>query len=400
MKKQFTRAAMVAAFAPVTVFAQTDLNISAVLDGYYQNEHIEGGLRSEGFNIGHNELVLSAPVDDNFYGKLTTIIASHEGDIELEVEEAFIQTTALPYGIGVRGGRFLSDIGYLNNQHLHSDTFAERPVVYRNLLGSHYYDDGIRVNWVAPTPFYVNVFTEAMSGSNLEADMGHEEHDDGHDDEHGHDTNISVYTVGLELGGDIGTDHSWQFGVSALNNELGVQHLEPPVPGAIPPVHDHDTEHDHAHGAAFGAERMYIVDATYKWAPNGNYKYQSLTLAAEYINGSDAYEEFTAPGDNTGWYVSAAYRFSGTWSVGAMYSEFDGYEFHEFDMDPSGQFEAEYDNVTVKETQLALTWHPSHFSNIRLYATRQQLTMDEQETTNVVGISFNTALGDHGAHAF
>ncbi len=391
MKKQFTRAAMVAAFTPVTVLAQTDLNISAVLDGYYQNEHIEGGLRSEGFNIGHNELVISAPVDDNFYGKLTTIIATHEGEIELEVEEAFIQTTALPYGIGIRGGRFLSDIGYLNNQHLHSDTFAERPVAYRNLLGSHFYDDGVRLNWVAPTPIFLNVFTEVLSGASLK--VGEDEHD-----EHGSD--IGVYTAGIEIGGDIATDHSWQFGASVLMNEYGQQHIEPVIGVAPDHDHDHDAHDEHAHGAAFGAETMYVLDATYKWAPNGNYKYESLTLAAEYLNGSDAFEDFAAPGDNTGWYLSAAYRFGGQWSIGAMYSEFQGYEFHELELDAMGQLEAEFDKVRVKETQLALTWHPSHFSNIRLYATRQQLTMDEQETTNVVGISFNTALGDHGAHAF
>ena len=391
MKKQFTRAAMVAAFTPVTVLAQTDLNISAVLDGYYQNEHIEGGLRSEGFNIGHNELVISAPVDDNFYGKLTTIIASHEGEIELEVEEAFIQTTALPYGIGIRGGRFLSDIGYLNNQHLHSDTFAERPVAYRNLLGSHFYDDGVRLNWVAPTPIFLNVFTEVLSGASLK--VGEDEHDE-------HSSDIGVYTAGIEIGGDIATDHSWQFGASVLMNEYGQQHIEPVIGVAPDHDHDHDAHDEHAHGAAFGAETMYVLDATYKWAPNGNYKYESLTLAAEYLNGSDAFEDFAAPGDNTGGYLSAAYRFGGQWSIGAMYSEFQGYEFHGLELDAMGQLEAEFDKVRVKETQLALTWHPSHFSNIRLYATRQQLTMDEQETTNVVGISFNTALGDHGAHAF
>jgi len=392
MKKHFSRVAMVAAFAPVTVFAQSDINISAVIDGYYQSEHLDGGLREEGFNLGHNELVLSAPVDDNFYGKVTTIVASHEGEVELEIEEAFIQTTALPYGLGVRAGRFLSDIGYLNNQHLHADTFAERPVAYRNLIGSHFYEDGVRVNWIAPTPFYLNVFTEAMAGDSLKVENEH--------DDHGEDTNVGIVTLGIEVGGDIGDDHSWQLGLSSLNNKYGVQHLEPVVGGA--PDHDHDAhdEHDHAHGAAFGAESMYIVDATYKWAPNGNYKYESLTLAAEYLNGSDAYEEFSAPGDNTGWYVSAAYRFGGKWSIGAMYSEFEGYEFHEFEQDALGNFEAEFDKLTVKETQLAFTWHPSHFSNVRLFASRQQLTMDEEETNNIVGISFNTAIGDHGAHAF
>lgn len=92
--------------------------ISAVLDGYYQSGDRALGGREEGFGLGESELAISANIDDLFYGKLTAVIEAHDGETELELEEAFVQTLALPGGLSVRAGRFLSDVGYLNNQHL------------------------------------------------------------------------------------------------------------------------------------------------------------------------------------------------------------------------------------------------------------------------------------------
>ena len=94
----------------------TNPAISAVLDGYYQTADRPLAERQEGFGLGETELALSANIDDMFYGKVTTIIENHDGDTEVELEEAFIQTLAMPAGFAVRAGRFLSDVGYLNNQ--------------------------------------------------------------------------------------------------------------------------------------------------------------------------------------------------------------------------------------------------------------------------------------------
>ena len=74
---------------------------------------------------------------------------------EVELEEAWAQTRTLPAGFQVRAGRFSSQLGYLNEQHPHTDDFIERPLLYRAFLGGHYFDDGVRVNWTAPTDLYL-----------------------------------------------------------------------------------------------------------------------------------------------------------------------------------------------------------------------------------------------------
>ncbi|MCJ8301272.1 MAG: hypothetical protein MJH13_01035, partial [Shewanella sp.] len=154
------------AFFTTSAFAEnptlTNPAISAVLDGYYQNTERPMAERGEGFGLGHTEIAMSANIDDMFYGKLTAVIEMHDGETELGLEEGFIQTLAMPWGFSIRAGRFLSDVGYLNNQHVHTDAFSDRPAAYRAFLGSHYFDDGVRVNYVAPTDLYWTMGLESF----------------------------------------------------------------------------------------------------------------------------------------------------------------------------------------------------------------------------------------------
>ena len=108
-------------------------DISLILDGRYSHFSQdtedyelpgfmlggEAGPGERGFTLGHSELIMSANADDKFYGRFTLAFGIHNGETEVEIEEAFIETLALDYGLAVRGGRFFSDIGYLNSQHEH-----------------------------------------------------------------------------------------------------------------------------------------------------------------------------------------------------------------------------------------------------------------------------------------
>jgi len=153
-------------------FATTQTNemnpdVSVVLDGFYKQNHTALSERDEGFGLGHTELSLSSPIDDLFEGRLTAVLESHDGETELEVEEVFLQTTGMAYNLSIRGGRLLSQVGYLNSRPLHEDDFVERPGVYRALLGTHYFDDGLRLNVLLPTSFYWQIGAEAFNGNGL-----------------------------------------------------------------------------------------------------------------------------------------------------------------------------------------------------------------------------------------
>lgn len=373
----------------------TNPNISAVLDGYYQTGDRPLAERAEGFGLGETELALSANIDEMFYGKVTAVVESHDGETELNLEEAFIQTLALPNGLSVRAGRFLSDVGYLNNQHKHTDAFTERPAAYRAFLGGHYFDDGVRLSYVAPTDVYWTMGVEAFKGDSMRAADEHGERD--FDD-------VGVFSALTKIGGDIGIESSWQLGLSYLRNENGLAYAE-----EHEDEEETDDEHEeHSHSASYTGENTYVADFVYKWAPNGNYKYQNLTVSGEYFRVTDIFgeepghdddaddvddhdHEFSGDDYHEGWYLSSVYQFSPSWSAGVRYGQVDTYEIHEDHLDPQ----------KLKETELSVAWHSSHFSTVRLQYTHQQGTnFDGFEDDNIVTLQYVMSLGAHGAHQF
>ncbi|MCF1428392.1 MAG: hypothetical protein LPH21_16670 [Shewanella sp.] len=362
--------------------------ISGVLNGYYQSaDRVLGN--AKGFGLNETELTISASIDDLFYGKITTVLEMQEGETQVELEEAFIQTLAMPAGLGIRAGRFLSDIGYLNNQHPHADAFVERPAVYRAFLGSHYFDTGVRLNYLAPTELYWLIGSEAFNGDALRSGEESGERDY---------RTVGVYTAYTKLGGDIGESGSWQLGLNYLRNENGRAGLHKEHPAQEVAA----DEHGHNHDVAYTGKNLYGVDFVYKWAPQGNYKYRHLTLSGEYFHLSDFRPQDTHDAPEAehadegkdfaqGWYLSGVYQFSPNWSVGLRYGQVDTQLMHD----------EYFDAQKLKETELTLAWHQSHFSTVRLQYTRQQGTnFDGLNDGNIVTLQYIMTLGAHDAHQF
>ena len=153
--------------------------MSWVLQGGYasysqdpEDFHLEGmplggeaRLQDEGLSLWETELTASANVDNLFYGQTTIGLHTHDGDIEVDIEEAFIDTLALPAGLGLRFGRFYSSVGYLNEKHTHMWDFADTPLPYQAFLGGQYRDDGIRASWIAPLDtLFLEFGAETLSG--------------------------------------------------------------------------------------------------------------------------------------------------------------------------------------------------------------------------------------------
>lgn len=369
----------------------SNLTVSAVLDGYYQSDDRLMTERAKGFGLGETELSFSGSVDDMFFGKLTTVFESHEGESEVNIEEAFVQTLALPHGFSVRAGRFLSDIGYLNNQHLHTDAFTSRPSAYRAFLGGHYFDDGLRISYIAPTDLYWTMGAEVFSGDSLRAadESGEREFD-----------STGVYTAFTKVGGDIGIERSWQWGLSYLRNENGQLTPEEHDEALEGVIDEHGDEH--AHAAGYTGKNTFVTDVVFKWAPNGNYKYEHLTLSAEYFRVSDfrvseQHQEDTGHADENAkdyhqaWYVSGVYQFSPNWSAGLRYGK----------LDTVVQHDEHFDQQQLKETELSLAWHNSHFSTLRLELSHQtNAGFESAQQDNVITLQYIMAMGAHNAHQF
>ena len=152
----------IAAFNPAIslILGGTYANLSQDPSQYRIQGFIPGGEVGPGarsFNLGESELTLSANVDPHFSGKLTFALAP---DNSVSVEEAFAETTALSNGVNVRAGRFLSGLGYINNQHAHAWDFVDAPLVYQAMFGGQYKSDGLQMRWLAPTERFFEVGAE------------------------------------------------------------------------------------------------------------------------------------------------------------------------------------------------------------------------------------------------
>ncbi|HEX3818202.1 MAG TPA: hypothetical protein VHW03_07930 [Chthoniobacterales bacterium] len=83
----------------------------------------------------------------------------------IEVEEAFLQTTDLPFGLQLKGGQFFAAFGRINPTHPHTWDFVDDPLVHGEFLGP----DGLRgigaqVSWTVPVAWYSQFLFGVQNG--------------------------------------------------------------------------------------------------------------------------------------------------------------------------------------------------------------------------------------------
>jgi len=344
----------------------------------------EAGLASEGFSLDETEVTASASIDQWFYAESTFAFHDNEnGDGEVEVEEAYVDPLMLPAGLGSRVGRFYSDVGYLNRFHTHTWDFRDAPLTYRAFLGKQYRDDGIRLNWTAPTDLYLMLGAETYAGKRFPA---------------GENSRVlgNVQTAYLKLGGDIGISHAWQGGISALLANA--------------------KDRNSGDSDFTGDSDLYIADLVYRWAPNGNPRQRNLKLQTEYFyrkedgditvtdNTNSALVDYD--GDQKGWYAQAVYQFMPHWRAGLRYDWLDAD--NNLKVTNPGGFTDPNDIIAAtgldkqghdpQRWSLMVDWSPSEFSRIRAQYDRDESR--PQGTDNQLFLQYIMSLGSHGAHEF
>jgi len=123
--------------------------IGLIIDTVGSYQEIGGG----NFEFRSAEIGLSASVDPFARGY---VFINGNAD-EVEVEEAAIVTTSLPYNLTVKGGRFFADFGRLSKFHDHDLPFVNRPVVLDEYVGGESQADGLELSYLTPLDQYVTV---------------------------------------------------------------------------------------------------------------------------------------------------------------------------------------------------------------------------------------------------
>jgi hypothetical protein len=349
----------------------------AVLDVAHTTRSLALGQREQGLALGHSDVVARGPLGRHFSAQFAAAAHSHDGKVEAELEEAWIQTRTLPMGLQVRVGRFGSQIGYLNEQHPHADDFVERPLLYRAFLGGHWFDDGLRLNWTAPTPFYLSLGTEVFRGKQLVEQAASSK-------------SPGAITFTAKLGGDLNNEHSWQLGLSHLRNRREAA-LEEEHEGDIGAGHDHGHDHSHAHGAQFSGRKTNLVDFTWKWAPGGNNREQQVRVNVEWARVTDLNRYARSSDRHEATSLGIVWRFAPSWEVGARSDELKvriphGDHFH------GGQ---------LRENAVMLAWKPTHMQSLRLQYTQQRDAKGiEDAAQRSVQLQYVLSFGAHGAHSY
>lgn len=359
-------------------------NISLVLGGTYANLsqdpnqfRLQGfmtpsgevGPGRRGFNLGESELTMAANIDPMFSGQLTFALT---GEDTVGVEEAFVQTRALANGLNVKAGRFLSSVGYLNNQHAHTWDFVDAPLAYQAFLGGQYKPDGLQAKWLAPTDTLVEIGAEVGSGSSF---PGNDRNKNG----------VGAGALYAHVGDDIGDSGSWRAGLSLLRTGAANRSFE-----------------DMGNVNAFtGSSRMLIADAIYKWAPNGNPTQRNFKLQGEYFrrheNGELAGGDASGSFDSTqsGWYLQGVYQFMPNWRTGLRYDRLSSGT-------PAIGLGADAFPLLAPysptRSTVMVDYSPSEFSRLRLQLARDRSRPGA--TDNQLFLQYIMSLGTHAAHSF
>jgi len=331
----------------------------------------EAGPLPEGLALGEIEINISANVDDKFTAWLTVPLLIEDGESAIEIEQAWIETLALPGGISLRMGRFFSSIGYLNEKHSHSWDFADQPLAYQVFLGNQYLDDGLQLRWLAPTDLYLELGAEITRGERYPAGGAG-------------NSGFGVHTLHARTGGDIGYSHSWQAGISYLQAD----------------VEDRASGDEDEPLLFSGQSDLMMAEFVWKWAPNGNSKQRNFVFQTEYMwrNEDGVYslpEGSSLPynTDQQGWYVQAVYQPLPRWRFGVRYdqlsSDSPGYAYIDTPLIPAEDDPQRY--------SIMADWSNSEFSRLRLQYTLDQAGIEDD---NQWGLQYIFSIGAHGAHSF
>jgi len=140
--------------------------------------------RKRGVTIQQAELQLNGAVDDwlTAQGVLVTFLDPEEGETVVELEEAWLQTQNLPYGLQFKVGHYFTEFGRVNPLHPHAWDWQDQPVILSRVFGPEgMRAPGARVSWLAPTHQYLELFAGVQNANGetmtsfLSSDEGYEE---------------------------------------------------------------------------------------------------------------------------------------------------------------------------------------------------------------------------------
>ena len=340
--------------------------------------------QQRGFNARNIELAFDGAVDPYFQGFANIVFKlDNDNETEVEVEEAFMQTTSLPFNLQLKGGQFFAPFGRINSTHPHVWEFADAPLVHGRLLGP----DGLRgvgaqISWIAPVPWYSQLLLAVQNGRGGTGFSFRNPGEDG--------IFFGRRTTDRELRGL--EDFVW---IPRWENSVDLSPTQVVLAGVSGAFGSNET-------GGNSRTQIYGGDFLYKWKSAnaaGGFpfvKWQTEFMARRFEAGSG--ENMSFPIEETfhdwGMYSQILWGFRKGWVAGVR-----GDYLHMSD----SRFTDDEDRQSRSRVSADLTWYPTEFSKLRLQYNHDWL--DEtfflsSRDADSIFLQFEFILGAHGAHKF
>jgi len=293
--------------------------------------------KDRGFNFNYAEVSMYSAVDPYF----DAFAIFHMEADSFEIDEGYVTTRDLDYGLRVKAGKFKSAIGRYNELHQHAWDFSEQTLLYSNFFGPEGLSDpGVQLQWVAPTSTYLMVGVEAMQGTNEQS--------------FGYEKGNSLYNTYVKTSLDLSDDTSVLAGVSFM----------------------------HGKNTFDGDTNIYAADLTVQEQLSS---YSSLAWQSEYMYRDMAEDSFHKRQDAM--YSQLVYTHNQNYAGGVR-----------FDALMKNNAGDAYANMYTA----MIEYKPFEFSRLRLeYSVDESKYFDgQQKNVQQLMLELNVAVGAHSAHNF
>ena len=343
------------------------------------------------------------------------------------LEEAYLVTRSLPYNLQVKAGYFLTEFGLVNQQHTHSWDFIDQPIINTRLFGGEgMRDAGVRLSWLAPTPWYSELLVGVQnSDGDFSPSFRGEAHVHGEEDEHGHDEEEEHHDEEEEEHEEEEheeeehEEHDFEEGVAGRPyNETDTRSLDDLVWSARW-VNTFDITEDttlqlgvsnlwgknHTGGETwiYGADAKLVIDdkelGRPDWVFQGEIMKRNYQADAFFEEHDGELEEVhdSEEIDDWGFYVQGLKAIDKKWSIGLRYEYVSG-DGDSFEGEERVDRDSDFDRSDRIRISPLVVYQHSEFTKMRL-----QYNFDDSDAegeANTIWFGVEVILGSHPAHKF
>ncbi len=327
---------------------------------------------------------LTGAVDPYFRAE-TFIIGTPDG---VELEEAFLTSTALPWGLQLEAGTFFTEFGINNPQHPHQWDWVDQPVVNSRMFGGEgLRGPGFRLAWLTPLPWFSEIHFGAQDANEgeLTASFISDEPVGGRPQvkQNVDDLGDLLYLTRWVNSWDLDSNLTTRIGFSGLFGPNG-------------------TGND-------ARTYVYGADMLWHWQRSNRFRitWQTEVMkrdfeAARFVEGTAVDNDGDEQGDlsrtilrDWGFYTQVLWRIRRPWALGVRYEYASG----SGPSLPDGRSE---DSLRDDRHRLSplVAWQPTEFTRFRLQYNYDDARFLDDNHAHSLWFSMEVQYGAHMAHSF